>query len=779
MRYYFFISLIFIAGLVVGQSNTEPGVSDTLEVRFEPTGGFYPSTQAIQLFAPGASAIYYTLDGSTPTKKSQRYIGPIHLDETVVLRARAYSGEAAGVRCGQTYLIAEPTTNFSVVSIGVSPSILFHPSKGIFQQGYGAVDSLWHKPGANFWTRREYGVHVDIFAADGSLVHSNLTGFRLFGGMSRLFPQKSMALIARNRYGDSRISHPLFGKQAGKKFKFVVLRNSGSDFGKSHFRDAFMTDLVREWDMEQQAYEPAHVYINGRYWGIYNLREKVNRYFLEAHAEELDRDSLDLLEHYLVRKRGSRRHYREMLDFLERYDLQLSANFEYLSTYMEIDNFMEYQIAQIYFDNRDAGGNIKYWRPQTEDGRWRWILYDTDWGFGLHDDEAYRNNSLAFHTTPNGPHWPNPPWSTLLLRKLLQNDSFKTRMLNRFADHLNTTFRPERVTAKLDQFYFRYRSEMPRHLARWRLSEKTWERHVDRMREFGDKRPYYLRSYLQDFFSAGEQRAVTIAIGEGGQVLLNDNTFVEEGTFRGTYFSNYPIALRAVPNYGYRFVGWEGYRQTTERALQLDLREDQTYHLRAVFEPYTHPLTDQLMINEVCPKNKRTGDWLEIHNTSEETVELAGWVLTDERNEFVFPEVSLLPNDYLIVCRDADRFRQVFSSAYNVIGGLGFGLNKRQEKLALYSRLGAAVDSVAYELPPLDTAFTLSLLLPSLDNADTENWELRHGNGTPNSPNPHYVESKVRIAQNQWMRMGLALGILILGVVVLYFRLKTTAAKPQ
>jgi hypothetical protein len=766
VRLLHLIGFLVMSWQLAAQGPEQP-LADSLQVVFEPTGGFYPSQQQIRLFAPGATTIYYTLDGSTPTPKSQRYFTPIYLDETAVVRARAYADTQAGTPCGQTYFIREPKTNLAVVSIGVAPSILFHPERGIFVQGNGAVDSLWHKPGANFWTRSEYAIHLEIFESDGSTVYNCLSGMRLFGGMSRLFPQKSLVLVARKQYGKSRFDYPIFGPQEPSSFKFLVLRNSGSDFGKSHFRDGLMTSLVRDWDLESQAFRPAHVYINGGYWGIYNIREKVNRYFIESHAPEVDRDSIELLEHYLVRKRGSRFNYQEMLDFLDRYDLNLDANYEHLANYMEVDNFLQHQIAQIYFDNRDAGGNIKYWRAARPEGRWRWILYDTDWGFGLHDDLAYRHNSLAFHTEPNGPHWPNPPWSTYLLRKLLQNQSFRHQFLNRFADHLNTSFSEKRTTAMVDSFYLLYQREMPRHLQRWRLSEKEWLRQVTTMRTFAEKRPTYLRGYLADFFKAGPLRTVTISASAGGKVLVNNFLAVQD--FTGTYFANYSVSLRAVPAYGYQFVGWERSGQT-ERELEVTLKTDRPYVFRARFEPFVHPLMDQIVINEICPKSKKTADWIELYNRSETTVQLKGWVLTDQRNEFVFPEVELLPNDYLVVCQEVQKFRETFPHAYNVIGGLGFGLNKRTETLGLYAALGAAVDSVSYQLPPLDTAFTLSLSLPNLDNADPENWELRPGLGTPNAANPYYVESSVRVAQAEWMQIGLATGVLLLGLLLLYLR---------
>ena len=739
--------------------------TDSLRVYFQPEGGFYPMQQQIQLSAAGATAIYYTLDGSLPSNKSQRYHSPIFLDETAVVRAIAYFGDEKGPYYGQTYLIDEPATDFPVVSIGVHPSLLFHPERGIFVQG-SAVDSVWYKPGANFWTRQEYGIHLEFFDADGNTVFNNRSGMRLFGGMSRLFPQKSLALIARKRYGASRFRHPFFGPDNPKSYKFLVLRNSGSDFGKSHFRDAFMTNLVKDWDLESQAFQPAHVYINGTYWGIYNIREKVNRYFIESHADEVHRDSIDLLEHYLVRKRGSRRHYQEMLDFLERYDLSIQDNFDHLATLMEVDNFMQHQIAQIYFDNRDAGGNIKYWRPAGEGGRWRWILYDTDWGYGLHDPTAYRHNSITFHTNPNGPHWPNPPWSTYMLRKLLENEQFKLRFINRMADHLNTTFRSERAVGLVDSFYFLYRQEMPRHIQRWRLSQQQWEDQVDIMREFARKRPAYVQDELMDVFGVGAIRQVQLSATGGGQILVND--YLKVNNLNGEYFANIPIRLRAIPAYGYRFVGWEDGYEGRER--EVELKKDRRYRFRARFEAYEHPLQNQVMINEICPKSKKTDDWLELYNRSEETIDLTGWILTDLQNEFTFPQVALLPNDYLIVCKNAEKFRASFPEAYNVVGGLGFGLNKRRERLGLYSPDGAAVDSFAYEVPPLDTAFTLSLLLPNLDNADPENWEMREGLGTPNHANPYLLSSNVRVAQAQWLQIGLAAGVFLLGLVLLYIR---------
>ena len=771
---------IRIAGIVLlficlfsnlkGQIPDRASEDTPLDIEFSLEGGFYEASKSIYLYSPGAK-IFYTLDGSMPSKRSIRYRRPIRLSETTAIRAVAFLGERKSQIYSQTYFINEPRSTFPVVSISITPSLLFNPSSGLFVKGNNVIDTIWRKPGANFWSRREVPANIEIFEADGSCIYRNLSGFRLFGGMSRLFPQKSIAIVARKRYGAPRIRYPIFGKDGLKKFKFLVLRNSGSDFGKTHFRDGLMTGLVDKWDIEKQAFQPAHVYINGKYWGIYNIREKVNRHFIAAH-QDVDKDSIDLLEHRLTRKRGKRKHYVQLIDFLEKYDLSHPTNFAAVESFMDVENFMDYQIAQIYFDNQDAGGNIKYWRPQTVKGRWRWILYDTDWGFGLHDPDAYNNNSLDFHTEPDGPIWPNPPWSTFILRKLLENEGFKKKFVTRFMDHLNTSFSTKEVVEAIDKLYTKFLPEIPRHLARWHQSKERWEMNVKRLRTFASERPRYMRMHLMEKFNTGRMRKLDAVATPGGSIQINDNLKVRTKGFSGKYFENYPISIKAIPDYGYRFSHWEGIDiEDNERNLYIYLVDEQL-SIKAVFEKYAHPLIGKVMLNEVGPNNKKAGDWVEIFNYTEEKISMSGWVLTDKKNEFIFPKIQLDPNDYLIICQDSTKFRSAYPEAYNVIGGLGFGLNKRSETIRLFSRMGATVDSFSYEIPPFDSTFSLSLLLPSLDNSDPENWEVKLGPGSPNLPNPYYVESRIKGIQESWMQVGLAAGTLLLCIVLLYLRRK-------
>lgn len=587
--------------------------------------------------------------------------------------------------------------------------------------------------------------------------------------MSRLFPQKSLSIVARDKYGQNRIDYPIFGPAGLKKFKFLVLRNGGSDFNKAHCRDCILTSMVEGWDMDKQDCQPAQVYINGQYWGLYNIREKINRYFIAGH-HDVDKDSLELMEHRYTRRKGSRQHYLDLLQYIERYDLSDPQHYAYVQSRMDVDNFMNYQIAQIYADNQDAGGNIRYWRPQTPDGRWRWILYDTDWGLGLHSEDAFTFNSLAFHTEPNGPAWPNPSWSTLILRKLLENENFKTAFINRFADHLNGSFSAFQAEAVVERYYQMLYPEMPRHLERWNLSQQRWNDEMAEIRAFVRQRPEYLRAFLIERFNLGRERDLYLEVDPGGRVVINNNLEVTGRDFQGIYFENLPIQLEAVPNLGYRFSHWEGLQDAeTERWAELKLDRPQ-FDIRAVFERYDHPLAGKVVINEVSCNNRNSGDWVEIYNGSSKEVDLSGWLLTDSKNRFIIPELLLPPKSYAVLCEKADEFANAFPDAYRYVGDWGFGLNKRREKLALFTAQGALVDSLAYDVPPADTLFTLNLLLPSLDNADPENWELVVGGGSPNAANRYYLESTLRGRQVHWMEIGTAVGVILLCLILLALR---------
>ena len=733
-------------------------------VGITPRGGFLARSAGAVLHHEGPGDIRYTLDGSTPGRNAPIYAGgSIPIERTTTLRAVVTDGEGRplGPVTGASYLIDEPPTELLTLSVAIDHWRLFDPVRGWYLAGPGADPGHWKQPGANWWTRREHPAHLEIIEPGGRSVFAGTTGFRMFGGMSRLEPQKSFSLSVRGQYGERKIDYPLFGEAGNDDFRFLVARNGGSDWGRSYLRDALLTGLLRDesWDLERQAARPVQVYLNGRYWGIYHLREKINARFLADRFAAVHPDSLDLLEHRGTVKRGSGRAYQKFLGDLASRDPARSADMRQLQRQIDTDNYMRLQIAQTYFDNRDAGGNIRYWRPHGPDGRFRWVLYDVDQGFGLHREGAAATNTIEFYTDPTGPTWPNPPWSTLLQRKLLRNADYRRDFVNRSLDYLQTDFATPTVLAQIDERVAALEHDMPRHLARWQRKDKFWRLHLERLRTFARERPAHLREHLRELADGGPDEQLSVGATAGGHLLLNGNLRIRD-RYVGRYFSRLPVRVAAVPERGYRFAGWAG---TDDTAPELDLRLDRPRALTARFEPLRHELADRVIINEVCPRGGGSGDWVELYNRGDRTADLRDWILADgSGQEFRLPAVQLDPGDYLVACRRVEKFRRRFPGTHNVVGGLPFGLNRRADRLGLYSRRGAYVNEVSWTTEARDSAFTLALVLPGLDNTLAENWVVEEGAGTPNLPNPTHLVTAVIDRQDYWLRIGVGLSVLLL-----------------
>jgi hypothetical protein len=356
------------------------------------------------------------------------------------------------------------------------------------------------------------------------------------------------------------------------------------------FRDALAQSLlVGTTNLDLQAYRPAIVFLNGEYWGIHNLRERMDGHYLAA-KYQVEREDVVILEiSGSIRDGdpGDQQHYSDMLKFLRSSDITNSEIYSVMTTLMDMENYIDYQVAQIYFGNTDwPFNNIQFWRYKTEefnpnapyglDGRWRWMVYDTDYGFGL--AEPPDHDTLKWATSTD-------EWATVLFRTLLKNPDFRTQFINRFADHLNSTFAPERVLGAIEPMKLGLEPEMAEHIHRWPYisSLRTWERNINVVRDFARRRPDYVREHIVDMFKLPGTAALTVTVSpaHSGTVLVN--SIEMELSFNGVYFLDIPIDLVALPAAGYAFVGWRGGADSESPILNWLPKGDMT--LEAVFAP--------------------------------------------------------------------------------------------------------------------------------------------------------------------------------------------------
>jgi len=529
---------------------------------FSAAGGWYKDGFQLSLSCPAeGAAIYYTLDGSEPSVKSARYSKPIAIKDRsgdpngisaiktserqvypegnvfkgTIVRARAFLGDGMSRVVTNSYFVDKKGASrysFPVVSIAVDPADFFDEVKGIYVPGkifrdqYNSSLPEWERAGnytqsGSEWERPAY---LEFFEPDGKRGMAQDIGIRIHGGATRTYPQKSLRLYARAKYkgGPKDFAYEVFpGLKSpvdGKpmiKFRRLILRTSGNDSQYTMFRDAFMTSLVSELDLATQASRPSVVFVNGEYWGIHNFRERFDEFDVE-NTYKVDKDDVVILENdgvVDVGEEGDGKNYRDMISFLRASDIRDPAVYRRLDTMMDVGNFMDYQIAQIYFGNHDwPGNNLKFWRARTKeyipgkgygDGRWRWFLYDTDFGFSLYNGpQGYEHRTLELATRAGGADWPNPDWSTFIFRTLLKNEEFRAEFLKRFDSYLNTVFEPSRVKARLAQFQDAYEKEIAEHIARWRSPRGIgeWKQSIDVMRYFAEMRPAAIRAQLAQMF---------------------------------------------------------------------------------------------------------------------------------------------------------------------------------------------------------------------------------------------------------------------------------------
>lgn len=597
------------------------------------------------------TAIYYTLDGSEPTIASIQYTGPIAIHnragepdtisripevsprwiepagevfKATVVRARAINTKTLETSpvVTSTYLVDENKKyKFPVISLTTDARYLFDYETGIYVMG--EIYDQWYNPesGLNAWEVQanynqrgetwERPIHVEYFNTDGVREFSQDASVRIQGAATRERAQKSLRIYAGcDGHCEPAFAYDLFpgltGTGTGKpirEFTTFLLRNSGNDWEQTMFRDALMQSLVEHTNLDTQAYQPTIVFINGEYWGIHNLRERMDEFYIENHYGIAPEAVVILTENGELSSgtAGDEQHYFDMIAFIESHDMADPSNYAYVNTLMDVDNFIDYQIAEIFFDNTNwPHVNIKYWRKNTaayqpdapygHDGRWRWMVYDTDFGFGLigRELDVYHDN-LTMAIDPNWNDWAGQPF-----RSLLQNPEFKTKFINRFADHMNTSFERQRVREQIDQMQANLAPEMEEHIRRWRGaggSMEDWQSQVELLRHFGQYRAEFVTKHISEHFrlsgivdvhletdpQMGHIRINTVNIAAGTPGVYNP------GSWTGAYFRDVPTEITAVPNPGYRFEKWEGLDGSIAQTQTLTLTLEETVSLKAIF----------------------------------------------------------------------------------------------------------------------------------------------------------------------------------------------------
>ena len=521
------------------------------------------------------------------------YIPDFLVNKSTTVRAKVVkSGAMPSKVVTANYFVSSQGENWfslPVACINLSENLFFGYEEGIYVAGKDFDDWRAINPNAGLgWCDANFkrdGSAAEVkgnfsYYENGIQKINQDVGIRIHGGTTSAYSSKSLRLYARGEFGEDRLDYPFFGEGNDDSFKRIILRNSGNDFATTYFLDAFIHSSVKHLHFDTQDYQPTVTFINGEYWGMLNLRERYDKYYFER-VYGIPDDEIDYLElaGQVEVKEGDADHYNALIDYLEENTLQEDENYNYVITQIDPVNFTDYYIAEIYIDNQDwLDNNVELFRRRTgiynpqapygNDGRWRWILKDTDVAFGLAG--SFSHNTLAMATEPNGTSHPNPSWATLSFRRMLENQKFRNYFINRFADLLNTTFLPERMQGIYNNMKQGIAPEMEAHSNRWSAipSVQAWENYTAAIINFATQRPAHQRQHIQQEFDISGTLSATLNVSDTDMGYIKINTIninaatpgIEESPYpwSGVYFYNIPVTVKAVALPGYAFSHWTG-----------------------------------------------------------------------------------------------------------------------------------------------------------------------------------------------------------------------------
>lgn len=544
-----------------------------------PPGGFYAAAQSVTIDAAPGAVIRYTTNGSRPTADSPVYSAPITVSGPTAVRARAFSADALpSPAATATYLVGvDPSVG--VVSLVTDAAYFFDDYIGIYVDGKaGIAGKNCGKKVANWNQPWERPLSVEIYAAGGDLLLKQDGGVAIAGSCTRKNPQKQLQLFARPSYGDDDFDAALFDDKPVDSFERIILRAAGQDAANTLLRDALGQQLVAgRMDVDRQAYRPAVVFINGAFWGVYGVRERMDQYFVTSNYG-LGLDEFDMIEKKQEVLAGSVATWNTLYNYLSTNDPATPTVYNYLKSQIDIDEYINYQILEIYADNIDwPHNNIRWWRAH-DGGQWRWMVYDMDAAFGR-ATKGYNNDTFKFAAAAKGER----AYNALVLRRLKLNPAFKAQFGQRFAAHLNTTYETGRVVAIINDMAAAIAPQMPNHIARWKEPKSLtfWQSEVGRLRTFAQLRPGNLWGFLNKFL--GSPGLVTLTVDHNaarGNVLIEGVDAPSH--YQGGHFRTLPLQLTAEPLPGYVFVKWAE-TNDTDPTPSVVLTSPTT--LTAVFEP--------------------------------------------------------------------------------------------------------------------------------------------------------------------------------------------------
>lgn len=636
------------------------------DVVFSHGSGFYADDITLEMTcATDGAKIFYTLDGSVPDETDTLYTGAIVLSNKTtspnvlssqtgtsaggdyipkgkvkkanVIRAIAVfpDGTTSAVRNGTFWVGIDRTEeygNVPVISLMTEFDNLYDYEKGIYILGKTYDDwkaeqdgyyEAWQAEGnySNKGKEWERPVNVEYINATGESFMQDM-GFRVMGAASRSATQKSLRFVARADYGKKAVEYPLIpdtqrsdGTGEVTKYKSFVLRNGGNDCDFAKIRDPYIQKLADGGRYDTMNSAPCIVYLNGEYWGMYTIAEDYSDNYIENNYG-IDNKNVVIVKKGEIEEGNDSdiSLYNDMFDFITSNDMTDEANYAKACEMMDMGSFVDMLALNLYIYNEDSifeGNNWQMWRVRDKgedspyaDGKWRMLVYDTDYSSGIYNDgNNYTVDNIskvfkeAAKTEPvsvdeeTGEEVRNP---AAMINALYQNESFKKDLVTAMCNMRNVYFEKEKAMALMDEMSAVYAKLVPPTFDRFGPDWLTWDTqkyYYDELYQFEtfmDKRYLVFCGLMEGAMGLSKFANVTISSSDSakGTVSIDEAVLDLSKEFTGRYFPDYTLTVTAEPAEGASFKCWEctGAEISDPNSAVAEITFTGDFTLKAVFE---------------------------------------------------------------------------------------------------------------------------------------------------------------------------------------------------
>ena len=518
------------------------GQSPAEKACFSVPGGFYEASPTLELFPfYPQHHIRFTTNGNRPTAQSRLYTEPLLLDGSlystsdihtiqmspehlvyvpdsvqhcIVIRAAVFDENDSCISevATNSYFIRSlgcDTHGLPVMSLCADTLDLFDYHTGIL------VPGVFYNPAIPSWTGNYYQRGIlwerccnwEFYELDNSGVNQQ-AGLRTHGGNARRGPQKGLKVYAREEYGKKRFEHAFFDSTEITSFKHLLLKPFVDEWFDFGIPNMICQQMAKEINVESLATRPSVLFINGEYWGIYSVSEKPDDFYLESHLGGENEEYNIVGDWFGTSESGDNANFLQLMEWLENTDLSDSVNYQTVCALVDMDCFIDYYCFEIFVANDDwPGNNMRCY--QHQDGVWRWIFYDGDNALQKMDFDVFANATYVGNAG-----WPSNTQSTLMFRKLLENDFFKQRFLARFHQLMSGPFSYETTKTYFDEAADKVRGEVPQQAARFNKPEhlEGWNYLIASIDDFLCNRVDNMNGRLDEYFSVNDSLLLNSAI---------------------------------------------------------------------------------------------------------------------------------------------------------------------------------------------------------------------------------------------------------------------------